>query len=67
VWAKAYKRKMQIDWRLYMNSKNWKKIKLNLSDVQYKRSLKLFVKGLISKYDLDIQKGNNRLARQSYD
>ncbi|PIF32523.1 HlyD family secretion protein [Flavobacterium sp. 9] len=43
------------------------KIKLNLSDVQYKRSLQLFEKGVISKYDLDIQKGNNLQAKQSYD
>lgn len=43
------------------------KIKLNLSDIQYKRSLQLFEKGVISKYDLDIQKGNNLQAKQSYD
>lgn len=43
------------------------KIKLNLSDVQYKRSLQLFEKGVISKYDLDLQKGNNLQAKQSYD
>lgn len=43
------------------------KIKLNLSDIQYKRSLQLFEKGVISKYDLDVQKGNNLQAKQSYD
>lgn len=43
------------------------KIKLNLSDIQYKRSLQLYDKGVISKYDLDIQKGNNLQAKQSYD
>lgn len=43
------------------------KVKLNLSDVQYKRSLQLFEKGVISKYDLDVQKANNLQAKQSYD
>lgn len=43
------------------------KLKLNLSDVQYKRSLQLFEKGVISKYDLDVQKANNLQAKQSYD
>jgi multidrug resistance efflux pump len=43
------------------------KIKLDLSDIQYKRSLQLFEKGVISKYDLDVQKGNNLQAKQSYD
>ncbi|MHC0444008.1 HlyD family secretion protein [Flavobacterium sp. 3-218] len=43
------------------------KIKLSLSDVQYQRSLQLYEKGVISKYDLDIQKANNLQAKQSYD
>ncbi|RED25292.1 multidrug resistance efflux pump [Flavobacterium cutihirudinis] len=43
------------------------KVKLSLSDVQYKRSQQLFEKGVISKYDLDIQKANNLQAKQTYD
>jgi multidrug efflux pump subunit AcrA (membrane-fusion protein) len=42
------------------------KIKLSLSDIQYKRSLQLFEKGIISKYDLDVQKANNLQAGQNY-
>ncbi|MBS7252936.1 HlyD family secretion protein [Flavobacterium branchiicola] len=43
------------------------KVKLSLSDIQYKRSLQLFEKGVISKYDLDTQKANNLQAKQAYD
>lgn len=43
------------------------KVKLSLSDVQYKRSQQLFEKGVISKYDLDVQKANNLQAKQTYD
>ncbi len=43
------------------------KVKLSLSDVQYQRSVQLYEKGVISKYDLDIQKANNLQAKQSYD
>ncbi|WP_278019716.1 hypothetical protein [Flavobacterium ginsengisoli] len=43
------------------------KVKLSLSDVQYQRSLQLYEKGVISKYDLDVQKANNLQAKQSYD
>ncbi|PKB17076.1 HlyD family efflux transporter periplasmic adaptor subunit [Flavobacterium sp. 5] len=43
------------------------KIKLSLNDIQYKRSLQLFEKGIISKYDLDLQKASNLQAKQNYD
>jgi multidrug resistance efflux pump len=41
--------------------------KLSLSDQQFKRSQQLFDKGVISGYDLEIQKVNNLQAKQSYD
>jgi multidrug resistance efflux pump len=41
--------------------------KLSLSDQQLKRSQQLFDKGVISGYDLEIQKVNNLQAKQSYD
>ncbi|WP_264566436.1 HlyD family secretion protein [Flavobacterium sp. N3904] len=41
--------------------------KLSLSDQQLKRSQLLFDKGVISGYDLEVQKVNNLQAKQSYD
>jgi multidrug efflux pump subunit AcrA (membrane-fusion protein) len=41
--------------------------KLSLSDQQLKRSQQLFDKGVISGYDLEIQKVSNLQAKQSYD
>ena len=41
--------------------------KLSLSDQQLKRSQHLFDKGVISGYDLEIQKVSNLQAKQSYD
>lgn len=41
--------------------------KLSLSNQQFKRSQQLFDKGVISGYDLEIQKVNNLQAKQSYD
>lgn len=41
--------------------------KLSLSDQQFKRSQQLFDKGVISGYDLEIQKVSNLQAKQSYD
>jgi multidrug efflux pump subunit AcrA (membrane-fusion protein) len=41
--------------------------KLSLSDQQLKRSQLLFDKGVISGYDLEIQKVSNLQAKQSYD
>jgi len=41
--------------------------KLSLSDQQLKRSQQLFDKGVISGYDLELQKVSNLQAKQSYD
>jgi multidrug resistance efflux pump len=41
--------------------------KLSLSDQQLKRSQQLFDKGVVSGYDLEIQKVSNLQAKQSYD